>query len=202
MKRLITVAGFFLLASIPGYAQTFGLKFGYPTADALQISGSDPNVTYAVHAVAPKFGFTGELGLPAGFLVEIDALYSHLSYASTTIGADAAVRSATNINCWDFGLLAKRPLFGKTIRPFVNGGAAFRAVNQETDIIRRPPEYLHQATPGFAGGGGIDFKIGRFHLVPEFRYTQFQQDNFRSPSGNFHSNLTQPMFLLGVERGR
>jgi hypothetical protein len=48
----------------------------------------------------------------------------------------------------------------------------------------------------------MDFKIGKFHLMPEFRYTHFLRDNFRSPDGSFHSNLNQPMFLLGIQRGR
>ncbi|HEY2385225.1 MAG TPA: hypothetical protein VGK48_28960 [Terriglobia bacterium] len=214
-KNVAAVLGLFLLLPALGFAQTtFGLKLAYPTMDALQVSAPDPNVTYSIHSRVPKFGFTGELGLPAGLLLEIDGLYSHLSYVSTSTGADAVTRSTTDINCWDFPLLVKKPFFHGPIRPYVNGGATFRAVNQDTNIVStsrfgtvteariKAPEFIHQATEGFTTGAGFDLKIGKLHLMPEFRYTRFRQENFSSPSGHFHSNLTQPMFVLGVERGK
>jgi opacity protein-like surface antigen len=205
--RLITVAGLLLLLSPAGFAQSFGLKFAYPTADALQVTNSDPNVAYATHSRSPKFGITGELGLglPAGLLVEFGALYSHWSYASTTVGVDALIHSTTAINAWDIPVMVKKRFLGAAVRPYVNAGAAFRAVNEDTFIAGakvRAPEFIHQATAGYAAGFGIDFKIGKLHVLPEFRYTQFQRDNFRSLNGGFHSNLSQPMFVLGFQRSK
>lgn len=206
-----------LLLLVPAWSfaqTTFGFKFAYPTMNALQVNAADPNITYSIHSRVPKFGFTGELGLPAGLLLEIDGLYSHMSYVSTTMGADAVTRSTTDINCWDFPLLVKKAFLHGAVRPFVNGGAAFRAVNQDTDAVTtvlpstvseariKAPEFVHQATAGFATGAGFDFKFGLLHVMPEFRFMRFQQENFLSPSGNFHSNLTQPMFVLGIERGK
>lgn len=214
-RNVAAFLGLLLLMAASSFAQTtFGLKFAYPTMNALQVSAPDPNVTYSIHSRVPKFGFTGELGLPAGLLLEIDGLYSHMSYVSTNLGIDAGTRSTTDINCWDFFLLVKKVFFHAPVRPYVNGGAAVRAVNQDTDVVTaafpstvleaqiKPPEFVHQATAGFAAGAGFDLKIGKLHLMPEFRYLRFQRENFLSPSGNFHSNLTQPMFVLGIERGK
>jgi opacity protein-like surface antigen len=204
----------FLPASTSAFGQSYGLKFAYPTREALELSAPDPHTTYSIHSQAPKFGVTGELPLPANFKFEIDALYSQWSYVSTVMGVDNSVRSATSINAWDFAVLAKRGFFAGPVKPFLDGGAAFRAVNEDTDITTTvfpnlvtrtrmaAPEFVHQATAGFAVGAGLDFRIGKFHVVPEVRYTEFQQNNFRSPSGNFHSNLKQPMFVLGLQKSR
>jgi hypothetical protein len=85
-------------------------------------------------------------------------------------------------------------------------------VNEDTNVVltvfpnlfsrtkMKAPEFVHQTTPGYAAGFGIDIKIGKLRLSPEFRYTRLQRDNFRSPDGSFHSNLVQPVFLLGIER--
>jgi hypothetical protein len=199
VSRFARIAVLLLLTSSPSLAQTFGLKFAYPTADALQVTAPTP-VTYSIHSLAPKFGVTGELNLPAGLLLELDALYSHLSYRSSALPG-----STTTINSWDLPLLVKKPFTEKAIRPFVNAGLAFRAVNEDTYIGQikvKTPEFIHQTTAGYAAGFGLDFRFGKFHLMPEFRYSHFQRDNFRSSDGSFHSNLNQPMFLLGLQRGR
>lgn len=205
---------YYLLASNAAFGQSYGLKFGFPTMEALRLSAPDPNITYSIHSKSPKFGITGELNLPADFKFEIDALYSHWSYVSTATGVDNSVSSTTTINAWDFPVLVKRGFFAGPVKPFLDGGAAFRAVNEDTNITTtvfpnvvsrtqmKAPEFVHQATVGFAFGIGLDFHFGKYHIVPEFRYMGFQRDNFRSPSGNFHSNLTQPMFLLGLQRSR
>ena len=186
--------------SSPAFSQTFGLKFAYPTSDALQVTAPDPNVTYSIHSLAPKFGFTGELNLPAGLLLELDALYSHWSYSSSSLPG-----STTTINSWDVPVLVKKSFLERAIRPYINAGAVLRAVNEDTyigPIKVKTPEFIHQTTVGYAAGVGLDFKFGKFHVMPEFRYTHFQRDNFRSSTGGFHSNVNQPMFLLGLQRGR
>jgi hypothetical protein len=188
-----------MLMPASSFAQTFGLKFAYPTSDALQLTTPSP-VTYSIHSRPPKFGITGELNLPAGLLLELDALYSRWSYRS-----DFLPGSQTTINAWDIPLLVKKPISQKSIRPYINAGFALRAVNEDTfigPVKVKTPEFIHQTSPGYAAGFGMDFKIGKFHLMPEFRYTHFQRDNFRSLDGSFHSNLNQPMFLLGIQRGR
>jgi hypothetical protein len=187
-----------LLLSSPGSAQGFGLKFAYPTTDALVTTVTNPFVTYSAHGQAPKFGVTGELRLPAGLLFEMDALYSRLSYAVTD--TTTLARQNTVVNCWDFPVLVKKKFFNSAVSPFVNGGAAFRAVNaNRSDSNLQPPELVHQASVGFTFGGGLDFKVGKIHVLPEFRYTRLETENFHTPLG-LHSNLVQPMFLLGFER--
>jgi len=192
-----------LLFATPSFSQSFGLKFAYPTTTALVTNVTNPDITYSAHGQAPKFGMSGELGLglPLGLLVEMDAMYSRLSYAAT----DTHTLERTNaiVNCWDFPVLIKKKFFKSGVTPFVVGGAAFRAVNANTSNTNlQPPELIHQASAGFAFGGGLDFKVGKIHVLPEFRYSRLDRENFRSLTGSLHSNLVQPMFVLGLERSK
>jgi hypothetical protein len=203
---------FFLLFafSLPGYAQTFGLKFGYPSSNVFQLNGSDPLVTYGFSRRPVKIGLTGEIPIPAGFLLEIDALYSRLNYSATT--TDFLIRSVTTVNAWDFPIVVKRPFTKSPVRPFVDAGIIFRTVNTDTDINGsstnanggkiKTLELVHQISPGLAAGIGIDLRIRRLHFVPEYRYARFNRPNFRSPTGIFQSNLNQPAILLGVQVGK
>jgi hypothetical protein len=209
--KTLSIFVFLLFAfSLPGYSQTFGLKLGYPSANVFQLNGSDPLVTYGFSRRPVRIGLTGEIPLPAGFLLEIDALYSRLNYSATS--SDFLIRSATTINSWDFPFLAKRPFTKYPVRPFVDAGIIFRTVNTDTDINGssttpdggkiRTLEFVHQISPGLAAGFGIDFRIRRLHFVPEYRYAHFNRPNFRSPTGIFQSNLNQPVILLGVQVGK
>lgn len=203
---------FFLLFafSLRSYAQTFGLKFGYPSSNVFQLNGSDPLVTYGFSRRPIKIGVTGEIPIPEGFVLEIDALYSRLNYSATS--SDFLIRSATTINLWDFSFLAKRAFTKSPVRPFVDAGIVFRTVNTDTDINGSDTtanggkiptlEFVHQLSPGLAAGVGIDFRIHRLHFVPEYRYARFNRPNFRSPTGIFQSNLNQPAILLGVQVGK
>jgi opacity protein-like surface antigen len=191
--------------------QSFGLKFAYPNADAFQTTGP---TTFTFHSRPPKFGVTGELNLPANLLLEIDALYSRLSYSSTIPGVDAITSTTTTVNCWNFPILVKKQFLPGRIKPFIDAGPAFQAVNADAEVTTKllagtvmvnntqPPEFIHQATIGYAVGAGLDLKFGRFHVVPEYRYMRFQNENFRSLDGSFSSNLRQPVFMLGIQRGR
>jgi opacity protein-like surface antigen len=194
--------------------QSFGLKFAYPNADAFQTAGPETLRTRTFHSRPPKIGVTGELNLPAGLLLEIDALYSRLSYSSKLTGVDATTSTTTTVNCWDFPILVKKEFLPGRIKPFIDAGAAFQAVNADAEVTTtifpstvmvndtQPPEFIHQATIGYAVGAGLDLKFGKFHIVPEFRYMRFQKENFRSLDGSFQSNLRQPVFMLGIQRGR
>src|SRR5262249_42007956 len=153
---------FFLLFafSLRGYAQTFGLKFGYPSSDVFQLTGSDPLVSYGFSRRPVKIGLTGEIPIPKGFVLEIDVLYSRVNYSATS--SDFLIRSATTVNSWDFAFLGKRAFTTSPVRPFVDAGITFRAVNTDTDINgssttangQKIPtiEFVHQLSPGLAAG--------------------------------------------------
>jgi hypothetical protein len=213
-KYGIGVAVLSLMMSGSGAAQTVGLKTGYPLTNAFQASGSDPHVSYVFNGRRPAFGLTAELNLPAKLVLEIDGLYSSLYYNSTNMGVDVLTRSTTSVNCWDFPILVKKRFTESAIRPYVVAGAAFRAVNADADVVTtvlpgnpsettmRPLELTHQVTAGFAFGAGIEFRIGKLHLLPELRYMRFERENFGAATGVFHSNLRQPEFLLGFQMGK
>jgi len=205
---------FFLLLTLapPGYSQTFGLKFGYPGSSVFQGMAADPRIVYSFHSKPLKVGLTGEIPIPAGLLLEIDALYSRLRYAATDASIDPAIRSATTVNSWDIPLLVKKEFTRFSIKPFIDGGVDIRAVNVDTSVNGsdtnadggkiRTLEFVHQISPGVAAGAGIDIKFGRFHLVPEYRYARFERPNLRAPVGTFQSNLKQPAILLGLQVGK
>jgi opacity protein-like surface antigen len=199
----------------PSFAQqSFGLKFAYPTTDAFQVTGPNTFRSFTFHSRPPKFGVTGELNLPANLLLEIDALYSRLSYSSTQTAIDAITSTTTTVNCWNFPILVKKEFLPGRIKPFIVAGPAFQAVNADAEVTTKlvagtvmvnntqPPEFIHQATIGYAVGAGLDLKFGRFHILPEYRYMRFQNENFRSLDGSFQSNLKQPVFMVGIQRGR
>jgi opacity protein-like surface antigen len=204
--RIIGVGLLLVMISGCGLAQTFGIKTAYPLSNAFQTS-PDPNVTYTFSGRIPKIGLTAEIRLPVGLLLEVDGLYSRLDYTSTGNGM-AGITNSTSVNCWDFPILVKRGVTLGAIKPYVDGGFAFRAVNaamgaaEPNSPSERPLEFTHQGTGGYAFGGGIEFKIRKLHLLPELRDMRFRRDNFQSPTNTFHSNLKQPQFLLGFQIGR
>ncbi|HEY2013762.1 MAG TPA: hypothetical protein VGH38_09695, partial [Bryobacteraceae bacterium] len=73
-------------------------------------------------------GVTGELRLPFGLGVEVDALYRHLNYTdrittSVTTGistATAVVTDRATASAWEFPILAKYRFPTKIARPYVD----------------------------------------------------------------------------------
>jgi len=196
----------------PAYSQTFGLKIGYPVSSVFQGMAADPRIVYSSHSRPVKVGLTAEIAIQAGLLLEIDALYSRLSYAATDATNDPAIRFATTVNSWDVPVLVKKEFTKFRIKPFIDGGVDFRAANVDTAVNGsdtnanggkiRTLEFVHQISPGLAAGAGIDIKFGRFHLIPEYRYARFERPNLRAPVGTFQSNLKQPAILLGIQVGK
>ena len=213
-RHAVGCAVLFLMMSASGLAQTIGIKIGYPLSNAFPTNGSDPQVNYTTNGRRLKVGLTVGLNLPAGLLLEIDGIYTRLNYDSSSPGMDVLTQSTTAVNCWDLPILVKKRFTQSPIKPYIDAGLAFRAVNADTDMettvlpgpatqtIIRPLELTHQATAGLALGAGIEFKIGKLHLLPELRYMRFQRENFRSATNAFYSNLKQPEFLLGFQTGK
>ena len=66
---------------------------------------------------------------PFGLGVELDALYRHLNYASSS--------AATTANAWEFPLLAKYRFKAPLVRPFVDAGVAWDTLEGIKQSIRK-----------------------------------------------------------------
>ena len=200
----------FLFGSISLFGQVFsvGVKGGVPITDAFHAIQGEP-ASYFTNTKRYLIGPTGELHLPLGFSVEVDALYKRLGYQYLANPTTGTVAAQTVANSWEFPLLIKWALPAGPIRPFVDAGASFRHISgvhqiQETFGVgntstRNPVEFHKSTDEGFAFGGGLEFKLGRLRISPEVRYTRWGGENFRDPvQALLRTNRNQGDFLLGI----
>jgi hypothetical protein len=171
---------------------SFGAKAGVPFLDATQGSEESPH-----YIVGPSVEFR----LPAGFVVEVDALYRRIGDTArfgifgTFIGpGPSLVQLATQDsfidrqrgNYWEFPVLGKYYFRPKTTawQPFVGTGWALRTVGfteaiSETMIDANGNSHLnsfHNKFRSDVGAGavfaaGVRFHAGRVAVIPEIRYT-------------------------------
>lgn len=188
---------------------SFGVKGGIPLNDAFN-TATTGNLSYVANTkrfvVGPEF----DINLPAGFAVEIDALYRRLDFESNQNLVDVVAHQSTTSNAWDIPLLLKwrfAPM--GPIRPYVGAGPTFRGltnIHQVTNFFgattpggststNSPAELNDRFVTGFTAVAGLQlFK----HVSPEIRYTRWGWDSFRNPGTAFRSNPDQFDFMLGL----
>jgi hypothetical protein len=191
----------FLLSQV-AFAQplSFGIRGGVPLTGAFsdvtfpssgsefvrQFSGSDE------YLIGPMV----ELHLPFGFSVEADALYHPLDLTEQIDNGTSTFSNSTTINSWEFPILAKYHFLPfPIVKPYVEAGPSFRAVG------RANTGYLSKAA--FTIGAGVEVKLLRLRLEPEFRYIRWGKDaNLTygpSPVTNLAaSNVNQVEFVVGI----
>ena len=165
-----------------------GVKGGVPLNDAFVVQGSNP-INYVADTHRYTFGPYVELRLPAGFGVELDALYKTYEYRQV-VPAPVLDR---NSHAWEFPLLLKKRFLPGPVKPYVEAGAAFSHLS-----IRDVRELNDRNTWGLVLGGGVDFKLGPMHLTPEIRYTGWASRHFDSPGTLLQSNRNQAAVMLGI----
>ncbi|WP_321471294.1 outer membrane beta-barrel protein [uncultured Paludibaculum sp.] len=163
-------------------------------------------------------GPTVEVRLPWRHLsLEMDALYKHSGTSIVYrdfLGVLYSHRSRAAV--WDLPVLAKYSLLSRPSRlnSFVNGGYALRLRHQRSfDFSSNtlPPPYGPyysetttsfgwEADHGFAVGGGVEMRLSRLKIAPEFRYTRWPTidtyyDRFGGRSG---LNPQQFEILVGL----
>jgi opacity protein-like surface antigen len=187
---------------------SFGIKGGVPLNDAFN-TVTMGDVSYLTNTkrfvVGPEF----DINLPAGFAVEVDALYRRLDFESSSNLVDRVEHQATTANAWDIPLLLKwrfAPM--GPVRPYVGGGPTFRGLTNihqvanffgvgpaTTTTTSSPSELNDRFVTGFTAVAGLQlFK----HVAPEIRYTRWGWDAFSSPGTAFRSNPDQWDFMLGL----
>ena len=172
---------------------------------------------------SPNFGFnsntqrfivggTAELRLPAGFGIEIDALYRRLHYDASETLVDIFTNNRTTGNAWEFPLLAKYRFPTPIARPYVTAGIAWDTLTglkqsvtstlfpsrTTTTTTNNPPELANTTTTGFVLGLGLDVHAIFVHVSPEVRYTRWGSKHFSDVNGLVRSNQNQAEFLLGL----
>ncbi len=199
-----------LLSSISVFAQPFsiGVKGGVPITDAFN-SVQGQEASYFTNTKRYLIGPTGQVNLPLGFAVEVDALYKRLGYQYLANPTTGTVTAQTVANSWEFPILVKWALPVESLRPFVDAGATFRnisGVHQVQQVFGvgssstdNPVEFHKSTDEGFVFGGGLEFKLGHLRISPELGYPLWGGENFLDPvSALLRTNRNQGDFLLGI----
>jgi opacity protein-like surface antigen len=178
-----------LLTALPAFSQHFsaGVKAGVPLTDFVDGARSQ-DFDFVTRTNRYVIGAQAELHLILGFSVELDALYRHYSYNSTS--------SSATTGAWEFPLLAKYRFPMPFVRPFVGAGVAWDKLSGlEQSIVAR--DLNKDTTRGLVFGVGADIHF-IVHIQPEIRYTRWGAEHFIGPNGVFNSNQNQAEFLVGI----
>jgi hypothetical protein len=174
----------FLAGAACAAAQPFGagIKAGIPLTDFIDAAQSG-TIRYSTVLNRYVFGVEGELRLPFGLGVEIDALYRHMNFAVNGI--------ATTSSAWEFPLLAKYRFKAPVARPFVDAGVAWDTLSGLTQAAQLKKNTVN----GIVFGGGLDVHLLVIHITPEIRYTHWGSQHF--DLSGLSSNQNQAEFLVG-----
>jgi opacity protein-like surface antigen len=130
----------------------------------------------------------------------------------------------TAAHSWDIPVVAKKYMtVREALRVFGTAGFSLLRTNASTErkgsLLVFPPfrpgpfqfptltpiyetlpvsELASEWNKGLVVGGGLDFRVSRFHLQPEVRYTRWTTGTFTNPSGTVRSNQNQFELLLGL----
>ena len=204
-----------ILAAAAASAQPFaiGVQGGMPMTDFVDVVRAQ-NINASTTTNRYIGGVAGEARLPFGLGVEVDVLYRHFRYNSSS-GVSNLTSNITNIDttsgAWEFPVLAKYRFKGKIIRPFVDGGVAWDKLSGLTQTVENvvatvshttttssPPELANSTTRGYVLGGGVDLKLLLIHITPEVRLTRWGAKYFIDPTGIVNSQQNQAEFLVGI----
>jgi hypothetical protein len=119
-----------------------------------------------------------EVQLTGNFAIEADVLYRPLPGASVNTIFPAAGPTVTNrynfpsANTWEFPAMLKwnlpSPLIWGRVRPFLEGGPAFRTSQDDEDTL--PSQF------GLTAGVGAAIHFGKLRVAPTIRYTRWDRD--------------------------
>ncbi len=135
-----------------------------------------------------------EFRLPAGFAIEIDALYRRLGLRDSGVTAFTAYDVFSDRwrgNAWEFPVLAKYYFRTRERwQPFVGAGMAMRYLSRqhqgnEAGLFGSFYE-VHQSNrqliAGETGAAGIRFRTGRIEWLPQFRYSRWNASGILTES--------------------
>ena len=215
-----------LICALPVFCQGLhlGVKTGIPVTQYFETGatgGLHGGATYSAATRRYTVGASGEWQFTNSFGFEVDAMYHRMGYVGIVHFVDSANGnfrdSAIDVkgNSWDFPALAKYR-FGHVMRPYVAIGALLRHVGpvrgrgEQTvgSLVTRtsstspldtgePSELRKRFYPGLTAAAGLEVRVGRFRVLPEFRYAQWTA-NISAPGGLLRFGPNQAEFLVGL----
>ena len=192
MRKLILMS-FLTFTAASAQSLSVGVIGGAPFNDVVKSS-----TISAVQSIPKSRNFTIgpslRVNLPAGFRIEVDALYRPYSFTLGFLGGSRDVSA----NQWRFPALLQYRFGTPVIAPFIEGGLSFDHLSgisaaAKSAILSGPGQLLHQSDASIVLGGGVDVKIPFIKLSGELRYTRQTVSNFAS-----FSNLNQAEVLVGI----
>ncbi len=177
-----------LFLSLPACGEIFsyGLIVGTPLTDVTQTTTLD-GVDYLKNSTLFTIGPTFQVNLPAGFRVEIDALYRPVAYQIATSLTSANVSASQ----WRFPVLLQHHLGKfKLVKPYAEAGLSFDTLS---DLQHAAGTIVKTNDAGLVLGFGADIKVPFLRISPEIRYTRQFNSEFEGIS-----ELNQAEFLVGI----
>jgi len=195
MKRLALV--FLFVLSAASQSISVGVLGGVPLIDQTNTNGNPFNYDESrPYIVGPSV----EARLPAGFVLEADALYQRvgnsfsyelLSAIGTGFLETTSLSQRTRANVWEFPLLGKYYFRRDSAwQPFVGTGFAFRTTgigeagaqtilntNGVSSTFPFTDNFRSDLEVGATVAAGIRYRMGRVALQPQVRYTRWGGSN-------------------------
>lgn len=195
MRKVLFVLLCSVPLTIPAFGEIFsvGAVIGTPLTDVTQTT-TIAGINYLRDSTLFTIGPSLQVNLPAGFRVEIDALYRPVAYRIATSSSSANVSASQ----FRFPVMLQHHLGGvPLIKPYAEAGLSFdhlANLSQAATLATSQPGAIVQTThAGLVLGLGLDVKIPLVRLSPEIRYTRQFSDDFRGIS-----ELNQAEVLVGI----
>lgn len=191
-----------LLFAAAGVSQpiSIGVKTGIP----LDRAGTGADQT-TVDRERWIIGPTIEARLTTRFIFGAEALYRRFGYRVTRNVGSTVFFENSRTDHWEFPVFLKYRFGGGPIRPFVLTGVAFEhaSISGSAGCTGDPMlcgemgvgTHELRSTDwggGYLLGGGLEFRISRLTIAPEFRYTRWVKGYFAG------AGTDQPAVLLGI----
>jgi hypothetical protein len=189
-----------LLLSVPACGEIFSIGgvVGTPLTDVTQTT-TLAGINYLRNSTLFTIGPSLQVNLPAGFRVEIDALYRPVAYQIATTVVNPA-NAALNVSAAQFRFpvllqyhVGKFPL----VKPYAEAGLSFDHLSDlqhAAALLPSQPGAIVQTThAGLVLGFGLDIKVPFIRISPEIRFTRQFSSDFQGIS-----ELNQAEFLVGL----
>jgi hypothetical protein len=187
---------FVFIAAIAANAQALSVGvLGGANFNAVVSAAGAGTYTPVVNSSNFTIGPSVRVNLPAGFRIEVDALYRPYGF---TLNGGASGVYPVSAQQWRFPVLLQYRFNAPLVHPFVEAGLSFDHLAGISDaaksvIASGPGTLLHQTNADFTIGGGVDVKIPFVRLSGELRYSRATVSDFAGIS-----NLNQAEVLFGV----
>ena len=186
----------FAACSLQGAALSVGVLGGAPFNDVTKntvIGGLSSIPKSSNFTVGPVL----QVSLPAGFRVEVDALFRPYRFDFESFPF-RPVTTQVRARQWRFPVLVQYRFGGAIVKPYVGAGLSFGHLGGISDAAKNvaasgPGALLHQNDASPVIGVGLDLGVPLVRISAEIRYTRQTVSYF----SNF-SNLNQAEILVGI----